>query len=222
MFVLLLSAATSWASDLTGQASVIDGDTIEIHGQRIRILDIDAPESSQTCTKPDGEQWRCGQEAALALADWIARRPVTCTSDSRDIYGRALARCIVGGEDMADWLAVNGWAVPYRDCKCELVRSASDKARLASAGIWASSFEMPWDYRRAQQSGQAAPTTSASQSQASGQCLIKGNINAKGERIYHVPGGEYYDATVIDTSKGERWFCFEADAVAAGWRKSKL
>ena len=53
-------------------------------------------------------------------------------------------------------------------------------------------------------------------------CLIKGSISSKGERIYHVPGGLYYDATVIDTSKGERWFCTEAEAVAAGWRKSKL
>ena len=58
--------------------------------------------------------------------------------------------------------------------------------------------------------------------QFTGQCVIKGNISSKGERIYHVPGGRYYDATVIDTAKGERWFCSEAEAVAAGWRKSKL
>jgi hypothetical protein len=51
-------------------------------------------------------------------------------------------------------------------------------------------------------------------------CVIKGNISSKGERIYHVPGGLYYNVTVIDTSKGERWFCTEAEAVAAGWRKS--
>jgi hypothetical protein len=55
-----------------------------------------------------------------------------------------------------------------------------------------------------------------------GLCLIKGNISDKGERIYHVPGGRYYDATVIELSKGERWFCSEAEARAAGWRKSKL
>jgi len=51
--------------------------------------------------------------------------------------------------------------------------------------------------------------------------LIKGNINSSGEKIYHVPGGEYYDKTVIDESKGERWFCSEAEAQSAGWRKSK-
>ena len=53
-------------------------------------------------------------------------------------------------------------------------------------------------------------------------CVIKGNINAQGEKIYHVPGQKYYDVTVIDTSKGERWFCTENEAVANGWRKSKV
>ena len=53
------------------------------------------------------------------------------------------------------------------------------------------------------------------------QCVIKGNINSKGERVYHVPGGRYYDRTKIDTSKGEQWFCPEAEAKAAGWRPPK-
>lgn len=55
----------------------------------------------------------------------------------------------------------------------------------------------------------------------SGKCNIKGNINNKGEKIYHVPGGRSYDKTVIDTSKGERWFCSTSDAEAAGWRAAK-
>ena len=52
-------------------------------------------------------------------------------------------------------------------------------------------------------------------------CMIKGNISKSGERIFHVPGGSYYDRTKITPTKGERWFCTEADARAAGWRKSK-
>jgi len=47
---------------------------------------------------------------------------------------------------------------------------------------------------------------------------IKGNINAKGEKIYHALWSKHYAATKIDTSKGERWFCSEAEAKAAGWR----
>lgn len=49
------------------------------------------------------------------------------------------------------------------------------------------------------------------------QCLIKGNINSKGSKIYHVPGSSSYNSTKIDTSQGERWFCTEFDAIAAGW-----
>ena len=52
-------------------------------------------------------------------------------------------------------------------------------------------------------------------------CLIKGNINVKGEKIYHLPGDDSYDDTVITAAKGERFFCSEADAIAAGWRAAK-
>lgn len=53
-------------------------------------------------------------------------------------------------------------------------------------------------------------------------CRIKGNINSRGERIYHPPGCKYYAATVIDQKRGERWFCSEQEAVAAGWRRTKV
>ena len=53
-------------------------------------------------------------------------------------------------------------------------------------------------------------------------CLIKGNISSKDERIYHPPGCKYYAATVIDPQRGERWFCSEAEARAAGWRRTKV
>jgi hypothetical protein len=55
-----------------------------------------------------------------------------------------------------------------------------------------------------------------------GVCAIKGNISSSGERIYHVPGQRYYDATRISESKGERWFCTEEEAVRAGWRKATV
>jgi endonuclease YncB( thermonuclease family) len=133
---------------LEGRASVIDGDTIDIHGERIRILDIDAPESRQTCIGADGAQWRCGQKAALALSDWIGARTVACETTKKDRYGRCLARCAIGGQDIAEWLAENGWVVPYRDCKCEVVRGAASRAKAAEIGIWSGTFQAPWDRRK--------------------------------------------------------------------------
>jgi endonuclease YncB( thermonuclease family) len=143
------SASAAPSEALTGRASVIDGDTIDIHGERIRILDIDALETKQPCTAADGTQWRCGQKASLALSDWIGSRTTMCDATTKDGYGRWLARCSVGGMDVAEWLAESGWAVPYRDCKCEVVRGAAARAKVAGTAIWSSDFEMPWVWRKA-------------------------------------------------------------------------
>ena len=84
---------------MTGQASVTDGDTIEVHGQRIRLHGIDAPQSGQHCYI-GGKRWRCGKDAVNVLADLIDRRPVTCQERDRDRYGRVVAVCRVAGEDL--------------------------------------------------------------------------------------------------------------------------
>jgi len=87
------------------------------------------------------------------------------------------------------------------------------RARAAGVGIWSGPFVMPWDWRR----GERLAATTAGPAD---RCLIKGNISHRGERLYHVPGGRYYERTQIDEGKGERWFCSEAEAHAAGWRRS--
>src|ERR1700757_3828625 len=86
--MLLLAPAAS-AADLIGQASIIDGDTIEIHGQRIRLFGIDAPEHDQLC-EAGGAQYRCGQQAALALSDQTGRQTVDCVPRDMDRYGRVV------------------------------------------------------------------------------------------------------------------------------------
>jgi endonuclease YncB( thermonuclease family) len=100
VFALLLALAAigpaSTQDGLAGVASVIDGDTIEIRGQRIRLYGIDAPESSQLCVRLTGERWRCGQQASFALADLIGRSTVSCQPRDRDRYGRIVAVCFKG------------------------------------------------------------------------------------------------------------------------------
>src|SRR5262245_22457012 len=101
------------AADVIGQATVIDGDIIEIHGQRIRLYGIDAPESEQQCLNGN-EPYRCGQQAALALADHIGRQTVNCEYEDMDRYGGMVASCTAGGDDLGAWLVENGWALAYR------------------------------------------------------------------------------------------------------------
>jgi len=213
--VLLLGtpAATIVASEpLVGVASVLDGDTIEIHGTRIRLYGIDAPESDQLCQRPDGGRWRCGQQAALALQEHIGRRPVTCVRRDTDRYGRLVGQCAVAGADVNAWLVANGWAAAYRRYAPDYV-DEEQVARTAGMGIWSGAFVMPWDWRRGER-GEVAKEGAANR------CRVKGNISRSGEHIYHVPGGRYYNRTRLDASRGERWFCTEAEARAAGWRRS--
>jgi len=83
------------------------------------------------------------------------------------------------------------------------------RARAEGTGVWSGAFTPPWDYRAARWASAAAEAPEG--------CPIKGNIS-KGGRIYHAPWSPWYAKTRIDTSKGERWFCSEDEAVAAGWR----
>ena len=133
-------------ADVAGVASVIDGDTLEIQGQRIRLHGIDAPESRQLC-RLDGKSWQCGEVAANALADKIARRSVTCEDLGRDRYKRIIARCTVAGEDLGEWMVAQGWAVAYRRYSLDYVDEEAD-AQAARRGIWGSEFVKPWGWRR--------------------------------------------------------------------------
>ena len=144
-----LSAAPVAANNLVGVASVIDADTLEIHGVRIRLHGIDAPESRQLCTNPSGQQWRCGQQAALALSDRIGRRTVNCAVRDVDRYGRAIAVCTQDNQDLNRWLVSEGWAVAYRRYSRDYI-GAEDQARRAGRNIWAGQFVMSWNWRRGQ------------------------------------------------------------------------
>lgn len=142
--ILLLTATPALA--IQGQATVIDGDTIEIHGERIRLDGIDAPESWQLCYAPAA--YRCGQEAAFALADFIGRRTVTCHQTDTDRYRRVIARCSVGGQDVALWLVENGHALDWPRYSKGEYADAQRRASGALLGVWRGQFQWPWEWRR--------------------------------------------------------------------------
>lgn len=206
-------------ADVSGRASVIDGDTIEVSGHRIRLQGIDAPESAQTCVA-GGELWRCGRDGNRALRNRIANRTVACEERDRGLYGRIVAVCRLGDGDVNAWMVSKGWALAYRRYSREYV-AQEVSAKAARRGLWHGDFVVPWDWRAGERLQPVHRAAKRVSDQDTGQCRIKGNISPKGARIYHVPGGRYYERTRITLSTGERWFCSEAEARAGGWRRSR-
>ena len=206
-------------STINGPARAIDGDTLAVSGLQIRLYGIDAPETRQTCMLHD-KPWPCGRAATRELRILLAGKPVSCSAKDRDRYGRIVAVCHLGSIDINSWMVRNGWALAYRKYSRAYVDEQAS-ARERRLGIWRSTFTAPWDWRSRKN---RKPTTTTrlpapNTSRSSGPCLIKGNIGSSG-RIYHLPGGAYYDRTRISESRGEKWFCTEAEARAAGWRRS--
>ena len=144
---LLFSCGVALPDDMTGQASIIDGDTLEIHGTRIRLWGIDAPESSQLCRGEDSEQYRCGAQAANDLDAFIAGRAVSCLPISLDRYGRTVAICSVAGADLGQWLVRNGLALDWPQYSKTKYAADQRDAERAGRGIWRGSYVEPWLYR---------------------------------------------------------------------------
>lgn len=133
-----------------GRATVHDGDTITVGGERLRLRGMDAFEIGQQCRRGT-EAYDCGRAARLALDELVARRSVTCAVSGRDRYGRGLAECTVGDISLNAALVEAGWALAYGDFDAE-----EAAARKAGRGAWAGAFERP-DRWRATHGGMAEP-----------------------------------------------------------------
>jgi endonuclease YncB( thermonuclease family) len=145
---LAASAIPAAASDLAGRAQVVDGDTLEIAGQPIRLAGIDAPELDQTCTVLD-RVWNCGQEAMFALAFEIGTHWIACNERGRDSDGTVVAVCTAGPYDLAERMVRNGWALVDESAADGAgYRAALRQARDFGSGLWRGGFIAPADWRR--------------------------------------------------------------------------
>jgi endonuclease YncB( thermonuclease family) len=131
------------APTLTGQASAIDGDTLRLSGERVRLAAVDAVEMDQVCTEPGGREWPCGYAATAELARLVKARQTRCVGRSWDRYGRLVARCEVDTLDLGATMAREGYAIADAEYRRE-----EAEARAAKRRIWGGSFERPADWRR--------------------------------------------------------------------------
>jgi endonuclease YncB( thermonuclease family) len=206
--VLIAAPLNANGETVAGHASIVDGDTLVVQGTVIRLHGLDAAESGQRCISVDKRIARPGDDAEERLTA-LTRPSVTCTGSLHDDYGRLIAKCSTADKvEINRALVAEGLAWAYVKFSGDYVKDEA-KAKDAGLGIWSMRCEPPWEFRakRWEVAIQKAPDG----------CPIKGNISERG-RIYHTPWSRHYSATKISAEKGERWFCNEGEALAAGWR----
>ena len=136
------------AQDISGDARVIDGMTLEVQGQRLRLFGIDAPDLKQTCRWPN-KVIPCGQVSKTAMMDLVAQTPVVCTALDQKRTGVRLARCRAGGFDIGANMVHTGWALAFRPESVAYVET-ENKAKKAHRGLWKGDFTLPWEWRQNQ------------------------------------------------------------------------
>lgn len=194
---------------------IIDGDTIEIEGgERVRYIGIDTPE-----TVDPRKPVQCfGVEASKKNKELIEGQMVRLEKDitDRDKYNRLLRYVWVGDTFVNLELVKQGFAQSYSyppDIKYQdQIVAAQQQAREVKRGLWGA---CPAETKTTITTPPPLP-----ESADSGSCVIKGNVSSSGEKIYHLPGCGSYTKTQINEARGERWFCSESEAQAAGWRRA--
>ena len=134
------------AQSIIGKAKIIDGDTIHIGKNKIRLHGIDAPEWNQPCSI-NNEVWECGKKSTLALKRLIDNQTVVCEIKDIDQYKRYIAVCFSNKINLNKEMVHNGWAIAYRYYSKEYVLE-EDKARKNKMGIWKGKFLEPYQFRK--------------------------------------------------------------------------
>ena len=144
---LILYSSTSLSKKIIeGKAKIIDGDTIHLGKNKIRLHGIDAPEINQTCTIKE-KVWECGIESFLALKNIILEDEVKCEITDIDQYKRFIARCFVNKININQYMVQNGWAIAYRYYSLDFIDD-EEIAKKNKIGIWKGKFQEPYLFRK--------------------------------------------------------------------------
>ena len=131
---------------IKGKAKIIDGDTIHINNEKIRLHGIAAPELNQNCNYND-QEWDCGKQSKKFLLNLINSNTINCKVIDIDKYKRYIAICFLDNININKMLVKNGWAIAYRYYSKDYINEElmAESGKLA---IWKGSFEEPYQYRK--------------------------------------------------------------------------
>ncbi|MGX7743360.1 thermonuclease family protein [Rhodopseudomonas parapalustris] len=217
--------------EIAGMPLVIDGNTVEISGRKIRLQGIDAPETDQICVDEKGTGWTCGLAARDELAKRFGEKPWTCKVAGHDKYGRSLGSCSANAESVEEWMVRSGWALALISAS-RAYEATEAIARDAQSGLWSGAFIAPADWRgrnnqtkiigAASVPGSALEILRGTASTAeapSTECVLKGTFGRAGQCTYYQPASRLY--AKLKMGPGKRWFCSVKEAETAGCRASK-
>ncbi len=200
------------SSEISGPATVISGDSMRVDGRLVRLDGVEAPAAAQPCTHENGRRWNCASASRSGLGKIIRGRQVTCTPSGQDDSGRTLAHCVVDSTtDIATELVRSGYVFATSGSFFSSLSSEEETARNAKLGIWQGEVARPQEWR--DQAWEAAKR------EAPDGCPIKGVVRASA-KIYTLPWSDAYASARVRPERGERWFCSEDEAKAAGFAPS--
>ena len=144
--ILLFFSNSVLAKTINGKPRIVDGDTIHIKSNKIRLHGIDAPETKQTC-KIDNEDWDCGKQSTIELKKLISNQKIECIINDIDRYNRYVAICTADEININQWMVESGWAIAYRYYSIDYIIQEK-YARDNKLGVWKSEFMKPYAYRQ--------------------------------------------------------------------------
>ena len=144
--ILSLPALAESRTAIIGAIQVIDGETLEIQNQRIKLWGVDAPELNQTCKNGQDAGYDCGKEAASALSQWLTElQPVRCEPRGNDNSGNTIAICYTStGDDIAGWMVRNGYAIDWPKYSNGFYGVSEKQAQSNKSGVWQHNEAAPW------------------------------------------------------------------------------
>ena len=148
LFYLFFNSTSFAQTIIQGKAKIIDGDTIHIGKNKIRLYGIDAPEINQTCTI-EKIIWECGIDSSQALKSIISEKEVQCEIVDIDRYKRFVAKCFLKNINLNQYMVQNGWAVAYRYYSDDFIND-EEIAEKNKVGIWQGKFQDPYLFRKQQ------------------------------------------------------------------------
>ncbi len=197
-------------TSVSGRATAVTGSLLRVNGTLVELTGIEAPSPKHPCLKASGRRWSCATSAANALQRLVRGETVSCEISGRTDAGRAAGSCKIADRDIAGELVRNGH-VFAADGMFNAYAGDEEKAQAAKLGLWQGETVRPkeWRERAWEEAKRTAPDG----------CPIKGFVRAAG-RIYSMPWSADYASGKVREVKGERWFCSEDDARAAGFKLS--